>query len=216
VDDVLLSIGDYEVGNDGTIEFRTNERTQLTYVVQEKQIGENIKMNILRNGEKISLDVNLHRSSQKDHLVSMEQYETLPSYYIYGGLIFCPLSKNLLNVWGPQWYQSAPSELIYLLQNNIPEKEDQQVVILLKALASDVNDGYQNVRSWVVDTINGKKIWNLKDFVTKVESIQNDYIILENKWEQQIVIDREMAENTHREILETYRIPFDRSEDLIK
>jgi S1-C subfamily serine protease len=37
--DVLLSIGGYEVGNDGTIEFRTNERTQLNYVIQQKQIG---------------------------------------------------------------------------------------------------------------------------------------------------------------------------------
>jgi len=213
-DDILLSIGNYEVGNDGTIEFRTHERTQLTYVVQEKQIGENIQMDILRNGEKISLDVNLHRSSQKDRLVSMEQYETLPSFFIYAGLIFCPLSKNLLNIWGPQWYQSAPTELIYYLQNNIPEKEDQQVVVLLKALAADVNEGYQNVKSWVVDTINGEKIWNLSDFVAKVETMQDDYIVLENKWEQKIVIDREIAKDTHQEILEIYRIPFDRSEDL--
>ena len=214
--DILLSIGNYEVGNDGTIEFRTNERTQLTYAVQEKQIGENIQMNILRNGEKISLDVNLHRSSEKDRLVSLEQYETLPSYYIYGGLIFCPLSRNLLHIWGSQWYQSAPTELIYHLQNNIPEREGQQVVVLLKALAADVNEGYQNVKSWVVDTVNGEKIWNLSDLVTKVEAIQGDYIILENKWDRQIVIDREMAENTNQEILKIYRIPFDRSEDLMK
>ena len=216
MNDVLLSIEGYEIGNDGTIEFRTHERTQLNYIVQEKQIGENIQMNILRNGEKISLDVNLFRSSKKDQLVSMEEYETLPSYYIYGGLVFCPLSKNLLNIWGAQWYQSAPSELIYLLQNNIPEKEDQQVVVFLKALAADVNEGYQNVKSWVVDTVNGKKIWNLKDFVETIESIQDDYIILENKWGQKIILDREMAENTQQEILEIYRIPFGRSEDLMK
>ena len=42
------------------------------------------------------------------------------------------------------------------------------------------------------------------------------YIIFEDKWGQQIVIDREKTENTHQEILETYRIPFDRSEDLRK
>ena len=215
-DDILLSIGNYKVGNDGTIEFRTHERTQLTYAVQEKQIGENIQMDILRNGEKISLDVNLYRSSQKDQLVPMEQYETLPSYYICGGLIFCPLSRNLLHIWGSQWYQSAPAGLIYHLQNNIPEKEGQQVVVLLKSLAADVNEGYQNVNSWVVDTVNGEKIWNLNDFVAKVEAIQDDYIILENKWDQKIVIDREMAKNTHQEILEIYRIPFDRSEDLMK
>ena len=215
-DDILLTIGNYKVGNDGTIEFRTNERTQLTYAVQEKQIGENIQMDILRNGEKISIDLNLHRSSEKDRLVSLEQYETLPSYYICGGLIFCPLSRNLLHIWGSQWYQSAPTELIYRLQNNIPEREDQQVVVLLKSLAADVNEGYQNINSWVVDTVNGEKIWNLSDFVTKVEAIQDDYIILKNKWGRQIVIDRKMAENTHQEILETYRIPFDRSEDLMK
>jgi len=68
----------------------------------------------------------------------------------------------------------------------------------------------------VVDTVNGEKIWNLNDFVAKVEAIQDDYIILENKWDQKIVIDREMAKNTHEEILEIYRIPFDRSEDLMK
>jgi hypothetical protein len=215
--DILLSIGDYAVGNDGTIEFRTNERTQLTYVIQQKQIGEKVQMEILREGKKISLDLNLSRSLKKDQLVPMEEYETLPSYYIYGGLIFCPLSKNLLDIWGPQWYQSAPKELICpLLNNNIPEKEDQQVVVLLKTLAANVNEGYQDVNSWVVDKVNGEKIWNLSDLVKKVENSLDPYIIFEDKWDQQIVIDREKAENTHQEILETYRIPFDRSEDLRK
>jgi len=215
--DILLSIGDYAVGNDGTIEFRTNERTQLTYVVQQKQIGEKIQMEILREGKKISIDLNLSRSLKKDRLVPMEEYETLPSYYIYGGLIFCPLSKNLLDIWGSQWYQSAPKELIYpLLNSNIPEKEGQQVVVLLKTLAANVNEGYQNVNSWVVDKVDGEKIWNLSDLIKKIENNPDPFIIFEDKWGQQIVIDREKAENTHQEILNTYRIPFDRSEDLRK
>jgi len=215
--DILLSIGDYSIGNDGTIEFRTNERTQLTYVIQQKQIGENIRMEILREGKKISLDLNLFRSLKKDQLVPMEEYETLPSYYIYGGLILCPLTKNLLDIWGAQWYQSAPKELIYpLLNSNIPEREGQQVVVLLKALAAKVNQGYQNVNSWVVDKVNGEKIWNLRELIEKVENSLDPYIVLEDKWGQQIVVDRVEAENTEQEILQTYRIPFDRSEDLRK
>jgi S1-C subfamily serine protease len=215
--DILLSLGDYAIGNDGTIEFRTNERTQLTYVIQQNQIGENIRMEILREGKKISLDLNLFRSLKKDQLVPMEEYETLPSYYIYSGFVFCPLSKNLLDIWGSQWYQSAPKELIYpLLNSNIPEQEDQQVVVLLKALAANVNQGYQNVNSWVVEKVNGEKIWNLNELIEKVESSLDPYIVFEDKWGQQIVVDREKAENTHQEILETYRIPFDRSEDLRK
>ncbi len=215
--DILLSLGDYAIGNDGTIEFRTNERTQLTYVIQQNQIGENIRMEILREGKKISLDLNLFRSLKKDQLVPMEEYETLPSYYIYSGFVFCPLSKNLLDIWGSQWYQSAPKELIYpLLNSNIPEKEDQQVVVLLKALAANVNQGYQNVNSWVVEKVNGEKIWNLRELIEKVENSLDPYIVFEDKWGQQIVVDREKSENTHQEILQTYRIPFDRSEDLRK
>ena len=90
------------------------------------------------------------------------------------------------------------------------------MVVLLKALAADVNEGYQNVKSWVVDKVNGEEILNLKDFVQKVESIQDDFIIFENKWNRKIVIDRQMAETSHQEIIEIYRIPFDRSEDVMQ
>ncbi|HOR42602.1 MAG TPA: serine protease, partial [Atribacterota bacterium] len=162
------------------------------------------------------LKVNLFRSSLKDQLVPMEQYETLPTYYIYGGLVFCPLTKDLLNIWGAQWYQSAPRELVCSILNNIPEKEDQLVIIVLKVLAADVNQGYQNITSWVVEQVNGEKIWNMSDLVEKIENSIEPYIILEDKYNQKIVIDRNRALESAEEILAVYRIPSDRSEDLLK
>ena len=216
VGDVLLSVGQYPVGNDGTVEFRKNERTSLNYVIQQKQIGEDLNLMILRNGEKKDIKVSLSRSLKKDRLVPMEQYETMPTYYIYGGFVFCPLSKNLLDIWGSKWYQSAPRELICAMMNNIPEREEEQVVILLKALAADVNQGYQNVSSWVVKSVNGEKVLNIKDLVEKVETCRDPYIIFEDQWNKEIIIDRKMAEAANQEILETYRIPSAYSEDLRK
>lgn len=216
VGDVLLSIGDYIVGNDGTIEFRSNERTHLNYVIQQKHIGEDLDMIVLRKGEKISINLNLFRSMKKDQLVPMEQYETMPSYYIYGGLVFCPLTKDLLNIWGSQWVQSAPRELVCYLLNNIPEKEDQQIVVLLKALAAEANQGYQNVNNWVIDRVNGEKIWSMNDLVEKIENCQEPYVIFEDQYNKKIVLDKAKVEKSHQEILETYRISSDRSEDLIK
>jgi len=215
IGDVLLAIEDYTIGNDGTIEFRTNERTHLNYVIQQKQISEDIKLTFLREGEREEVKVNLSRSLKKDRLVPMEQYETLPSYYIYGGLVFCPLTKDLLNIWGSQWAQSAPRELVCQLLNNIPEKEDQQIVILLKALAAEVNQGYQNVNTWVVDRVNGEKIWNMHDLVEKIENSQEPYIIFEDQWNKKVILDKEKVTESSQEILETYRIPLDRSEDLL-
>ena len=215
IGDVLLAIEDYTVGNDGTIEFRTNERTHLNYVIQQKQIGEDIELTFLREGEREDVKFNLSRSLKKDRLVPMEQYETLPSYYICGGLVFCPLTKDLLNIWGSQWAQSAPRELVCQLLNNIPEKEDQQIVILLKALAAEVNQGYQNVNTWVVDRVNGEKIWNMHDLVEKIENSQEPYIIFEDQWNKKVILDKEKVTESSQEILETYRISLDRSEDLL-
>jgi non-homologous end joining protein Ku len=101
------------------------------------------------------------------------------------------------------------------LLDNIPEQEDQQVVILLKALAAEVNQGYQNVNTWVVDKVNGEKIWNMNDLVKNIENSQEPYIIFEDQWNKKIIVDREKAKETHQEILEIYRIPLDRSEDLL-
>ncbi|MFW6130873.1 MAG: PDZ domain-containing protein, partial [Atribacterota bacterium] len=215
IGDVLLSIEDYEIGNDGTIEFRTNERTHLNYVIQQKQIGDDIELTILREGERRELMVNLFRSLKKDRLVPMEQYETMPSYYIYGGLVFCPLTKDLLNIWGSQWAQSAPRELVCQLLNNIPEKEDQQIVVLLKTLAAEVNQGYQELNTWVVNRVNGEKIWDMHDLVEKIENCQDPYIIFEDEWNKKVILDKEKVTESGQEILETYRIPFDRSEDLL-
>ena len=214
--DVLVKIEDYPVGNDGTIEFRRNERTLLNYAVQQKQIGEDIILTVLREGNEEKLNINLSRSMKKDRLVPMEEYETLPTYYIYGGLVFCPLTKDLLNIWGSQWSQSAPRELVCHLLSNTPEREDQQIVVLLKALAAEVNQGYQNINSWVVDQINGEKIWNMHDLVEKVENCQEPFIIFEDQWNKKVIIDKEKAMESHYEILDIYRIPFDRSEDLIE
>ena len=214
--DVLVKIEDYPVGNDGTIEFRRNERTLLNYAVQQKQIGEDIILTVLREGNEEKLNINLSRSMKKDRLVPMEEYEILPTYYIYGGLVFCPLTKDLLNIWGSQWSQSAPRELVCHLLSNAPEREDQQIVVLLKALAAEVNQGYQNINSWVVDQINGEKIWNMHDLVEKVENCQEPFIIFEDQWNKKVIIDKEKAMESHYEILDIYRIPFDRSEDLVE
>lgn len=214
--DVLVKIEDYPVGNDGTIEFRRNERTLLNYAVQQKQISEDIILTVLREGNEEKLNINLSRSMKKDRLVPMEEYETLPTYYIYGGLVFCPLTKDLLNIWGSQWSQSAPRELVCHLLSNTPEREDQQIVVLLKALAAEVNQGYQNINSWVVDQINGEKIWNMHDLVEKVENCQEPFVIFEDQWNKKVIIDKEKAMESHYEILDIYRIPFDRSEDLVE
>ncbi|HSV31513.1 MAG TPA: serine protease [Atribacteraceae bacterium] len=214
--DVLLTIGGFPVANDGSIEFRHREWTSLSYVVQKKQIGETIGMEILRNGITHSLELVLHRSMDENWLVPMERYETDPTYLIYGGIVFSPLSKDLFGIWGPDWPATAPTELLVHLFNNVPRVDGEQVVIVLRVLAADVNQGYQEITGWIVDRVNGEKIWNMKDLARMLdEQDERFYTILENDQGQQIILDSQKARDNHARILATYRIARDRSSDLV-
>ena len=214
-EDVILSIDNIPIANDGTVEFRAKERTNLAYLVQKHQIGDELYLEILRGGETQNIQVKLSSSYEKNWLIPYEQYETLPTYFIYGGLVFCPLSINLLSIWGSNWYDNAPKELVALLQNNIPKVAGEQVVILLRVLPSEVNDGYQSYAPWIVKKVNGKEIINMKDLVQTIENLENDsFIILENNTKQQIVLNRDKVRQSNPQILATYKIKEDRSRDL--
>ena len=109
-------------------------------------------------GKEVSMTLMLKQSLTQDWLIPMESYDTLPTYFIYGGVVFCPLTKNLLKAWGPGWYGSAPKDWVSLVNNNHASDEIDEVVIALKVLAADVNEGYHKFSTWTIDKINGEKV----------------------------------------------------------
>ncbi len=89
--DVLLGVDDFGVANDGTIEFRPGERIDFLYAIDRKQVGESVTLHLLRSGK--PRDITLVLSAAKrsyGHLVPRRLYETRPSYYVVGGLVFPP------------------------------------------------------------------------------------------------------------------------------
>lgn len=204
--DILLRIDGYQVANDGTIEFRTNERTWLSYAVQNYQLGEELLVEILQNQERKTLSIPLVTPIEAHRLVPMEEYDVLPSYYIFGGFVFSPLSKNLLKIWGDNWFHAAPKNLIHLYQDNVPQVEGEEVVLIIRVLPAAINDGYQDISFWVVEQVNGKRIWNMGDLVQELESNREPFTILENPSGQQVILQTDAARESLGEILTLYRI----------
>jgi S1-C subfamily serine protease len=215
--DVLVSVEGHEVADDGTVEFRPRERTSVALYIQERQIGEPVVLQVLRGGEKMSMDIELFRASEHDRIIPNEQYDRLPSYYIYGGLVFCPLTKNLLQAWGGNWHQRAPRELVALLSDNFVTEDREQVVLVLKVLAADVNEGYHGISNWVVDTVDGVKVRDLPHLVRLIEnpSSENAFVTIANESGREIVLDREKVAASIEEILSTYQVSSARSVDLM-
>ncbi|HPR36882.1 MAG TPA: PDZ domain-containing protein, partial [Spirochaetota bacterium] len=214
IDDVLMSIDNVRIENDGSIEFRPGERTSLNYLVQRKYINERINLSILRNGKIKNLKIKLTVTMNSTRLVPFEQYDTAPTYYITGGLVFSPLTKNYLLEWGSQWFFSAPSKLLYFYQNGIRTADKKEIVLLTKVLADEINLGYHNMDNAVIEKVNGRKIADMSDLVKAVEENKDQFHVFEDDSGNKIVLKREIVNQFSGRILETYRVKADRSEDL--
>ena len=213
--DIILAIEGAAVADDGTVEFRPRERTSLSYFVQKKTIGESVALEVWRDGKRIPIEVKLTRPLTSDQLVPNEQYDVMPTYYIVGGIVFSPLTRNLLQAWGPNWFNNAPNHLTSILASNFPEVDGEQVVIALKVLAADVNQGYDQISNWVVHSVDGQRIRSMRELIAAVERPDaGDFITFASESGHTLVLDRAKALASRDAILRTYRIPSDRSADL--
>ncbi len=211
--DVLLSIEGHSVADDGTIEFRPKELTSFAFYVDTHQIGEEISLEIFRDHEVTTIPIFLDRTRGEYTLVPAEQYEQLPRYFIYGGIVFTPLTKNLIKQFGSNWPSSAPAHLLDELGSWVTE-DRQEIVMALKVLAAELNQGYHDVFTWIVEDVNSQRFKNFDEFYALVMNSTEPYLVLQDEEYFELVIDRQKAEESHENILETYRIDHDRSPDL--
>lgn len=215
--DVLLSIDGHDIANDGTVEFRPRERTTSDYYIQRHQIGETAVYRILRNKQIVSVPIVLGKRYGSDdlELVRGRRYDIRPTYYIYGGLVFIPLTLDYMRAWGDDWRDDAPTNQKYYYYYDWPSMAGEEAVILSKVLLSEVNKGYSDFSERRIFKVNSKRIRNLKHLIDIVEGESgNPFVVFETRFGEKIVLDRRMAEADQPKILEIYDIPADRSENL--
>lgn len=206
--DILTAIDGHSIENDGTVEFRRHEYTNFYYFVDRHQIGEEVQFDIIRNKKRMSVSVPLTMTGDEMYLVKTTRYDTMPTYAIYGGYVFSPLTRNLIRA-------TTRNRLkLSCLAGEWQEKEKDEAVVLLKVLASDISRGNNSFGMWVVDKVNGKPFKNFKAFFSMMEQSREPYYVLEDENGMKVIIDRKEAEAKQRQILQKYNIEYDRSEDL--
>jgi len=213
--DVLLAIDSHPIADDGTVEFRPRERTSCNYYVQQHQVGETVAFSVLRQGQKVSVKFTLDRGWGIGRLVPLMKYDVRPTYYVYGGLVFCPLTLNYILTWGDDWAEDAPYNLLAYFADGKPTRKGEEIVIIIKALSSGVNNGYDNYINKRIAEVNGKKIQNLQDLIRTVEnSSESPFVVFKTSANKTIALDRIKAETEQAGILKLYQIAADRSANL--
>jgi hypothetical protein len=142
------------------------------------------------------------------------QYDVLPRYYLYGGLVFTPLSLDYLKTAGRASDEPAYRELVYELYYHLAESPSttrREPVVFASVLADPVNANLLSPGRQLVDKINGLRIDKLEDVVQALAQTTNAFQVIEFLPDHGLeVLDRLEAEKAGPRILQTYNIPKDR------
>ena len=208
--DILTAVDGHNVENDGTVEFRKHEFTHYQHFVDAYQMGEKVKLDIIRDKKNVQVEADLNYVADDMYLVKTTRYDTMPSYFVYGGYVFSPLTRNLI-------VSTNRNRLkLSYLAGKWQEEDKSEVVVLLKVLASDMSRGDNDFAMWPIDKVNGEPFKNFKEFYQKMEAVKSQYVVLEDNDGVKVIIDREEAQTKQSTILKKYNIEFDKSIDLRK
>jgi hypothetical protein len=210
-DDVLLQVGPYPIGSDGSIMFEGN-RVFGSVAFQGAQQGESLPLKIWRDGR--ALEVSLPLSVYEGDRPLGNQYDVLPRYYVHAGLVFTPLSLDFMKTMGRDMRDLPNAEILYELyyrRAESPQTARPEPIVLASTLAHPVNANLKVAGHALVDRINGLHIEKLEDVVRAFESATNSHHVIEFLPDRALeTLDREAAATAHAEILKTYGLPNDR------
>jgi S1-C subfamily serine protease len=212
IDDVLLKVGPYDIGSDGTILYEGN-RVFLGAAFSDIQSGEKVPLKLWRDGKEtdISLPVYTYTKDKAEG----NQYDILPRYYVYGGLVFVPLSRDYMRTLGSGWGDPANAPLMYELfykKHELPEAARKEPIVLASVLSHAVNANFGVRAHALVDKINGVRIDKLDDVIRAFEQDtgKQQHLIQFQPDHTLEALDKKAAEEASADILKTYGVAKDR------
>ena len=206
--DVLLEIDGHNIAEDGTIDLDGN-LIEFSELIERKQWGDTISLRILRDFNVMNLEVPL--TNPVDPYIFRNIYDERPEYYILGGLVFSPLSRNYLMTIGRSLDGVNQQQLLYFTQYaKIDElyKDRSQFVVLIRRLPHPVNSYAEPFVYGLVSEINGVHIGRLSDIRKAVATPQNGYHIIKfDGMDDYIVMDAEDVRQAVPQIMSRYAVP---------
>ncbi|WP_455365362.1 S1C family serine protease [Kaarinaea lacus] len=215
--DVLLEIDNHKIQRDGKVTLSDGLRVESSHLEYVKQVGDSLNLVIQRNGQQKTLSIELTSRKQR---INQKQYDVKPSYFVFAGLLFQPLSQGYLRAHHRTNYTLIPYIPSYTLEGykkSVPDlvKTNRlQTVLLGRVLPDAVNLGYKNMEGMVIHAVNDTPVKDLRHLTQLIENAVGDYLKIETDFGNVIMLDLAKARSRNQQILQKYQIYSDRSAEL--
>lgn len=156
--DIVMALDAHPVFSNGQVSI-DGQMVNMHEVVERKYSGDKVVIDFLRDGKKQRVEATLAQFAPAR--IFATEYETRPTYAVFGGLVFQPFSRNLLAAYG---FDSL--EVRHLLERYTADalyQERDDIIMLTQVLPDTVNTELTSLGGLIVEEINGKKVGSLKD-----------------------------------------------------
>ena len=201
VGDVILALDGRTVASDGFIDIE-GERVEMAEVVERKFKGDPLKMHILRG--KKEMDVTATLKPAWPFLIQANHYDVKPRFVLFGGLLFQPLSRDFLEVYGIDdlrvryFYDSFVDRAIFL--------QHPEVIILSQILPDPINTYLEQFKNSIVSEVNGHPIKDLDDLAAAFAEPSDYYVIKCIGEGRPLVLERSKVEAARERIKTVYNV----------
>ncbi|MDQ2867023.1 MAG: trypsin-like peptidase domain-containing protein [Verrucomicrobiota bacterium] len=203
--DVLLSIDDHPIASDGQVNL-DGEHVDMPEVVERKFKGDKVKFDILRQHKPLAVTVEL--KTVWPYLVQGHYYDMKPRYIVFGGLLFQPMSLDLIEA-----YQISDLRIRHFFDYYVLEQiylQHPDVIVLTNILPDPTNTYLMPYRLSIVDEVNGKKIGTLSDLAKAFAEPGGDQIVVKMIGDAPpLVLDRKEVESASDRIRTRYNVLHD-------
>ena len=201
--DVLLAIDDHRIANDLSVLWEGVGRVDHSMAYQSKQVGDTVAVTILRNGSQLRKRIKLTPHAR---LVPGRRTTEWPRYYCIGGLVFQPLSEEMLD--DPDFVYA--DSLSYAEVDNRVTKARREIILLGQVLPHPINRGYQLWGGETVRLVNGVVPRDLKHLVSIIDAAKGPWLRIVTGDGYLITLDLKAARQANQDILFDYGIRSDR------
>jgi len=212
IGDIILEVEGRPVANDGSVA-DGQERIPYGMLVDRVFQGDAVDLRVLRDGDR--RDVSVPLSMDPFWNSRRSAYDQQPRYYVYGGLVFTVLCRELLKTYGEDWGRNAPRTFLDDYTTRVlrePEARTRERIVLLRRLDDPVNAEMAWFLEQVIERVNGRSIDGLPTLIAAFEENEGDYHVIEYAHAGRFsVLDRRKTDAANAAILERYGVHKDRN-----
>lgn len=206
--DVLLRLDDHNIAEDGTIELDGNP-VAFTELLERRQSGDTVSFKIFRKGAILDLFIPL--KNRPDPFVFRNLYDIQPEYAILGGLVFAPLSREILKTITSGFDGPNDQNLLYLSQY---AKQDgyglnhDECVIFIRRLPHPVNTYTDAFINGLVVSVNGAEIRNMKNLIDAFAKPEGGFHVIRFAGtDDPLILNADAVTDAQMTILKQYGVP---------